>query len=157
MSRRSCQYSVIWPICSDGTIHPYVVNKQRQFFLLFLGHCGNCPRDSSRHENIVHNKYILLFITCQPPYYKNETGHNLQPGSINKLMRYFSLLSSSTPLRYKQKKTQDYYSTKYTFPFCQKMSIWIFLICQNLWEFPACSAEALLPVLWGMIPNVGLS
>jgi hypothetical protein len=54
-------------------------------------------------------------------------------------------------------KTQDYYTIKYTFPFCHKVSIWIFLICQNLWEFPACSAEAFLPVLWGMIPNVGLS
>ena len=116
MNRCSCQYSVIWPICSDGAVQPYVVNKQCKFFLLLLGHCGNCPRNSSRHENIVHNKYILLFITCQPPYYKNGTGHNLQPGSINKLMRYFSLLSSSTPLRYKQKKTQDYYTVKYTFP-----------------------------------------
>lgn len=104
MNKCSCQYSVIWPICSDGAVQPYVVNKQCKFFLLLLGHCGNSPRNSSRHENIVHNKYILLFITRQPPYYKNGTGHNLQPGSINKFMGRFSFLSSSTPLRYKQKK-----------------------------------------------------
>ena len=40
------------------------------------------------------------------------------------------------------KKTQDYYTAKYTFPFCHKMTKWIFLIYQNLWEFPACCAGA---------------
>ena len=125
MSRRSCQYSVIWPICSDGAVHPYVVNKQCKFFLLFLGHCGNCPRDSSRHENFVHNKYILLFITRQPPYYKNGTGHNLQPGSINNFMGFSSLPSSSTPLRYKQKKRKISTLLNIHSPFCHKVSKWI--------------------------------
>ena len=106
MNRCSCQYSVIWPICSDGAVQPYVVNKQCKFFLLLLRHRRNSPRDSSWHKNIVHNKYILLFITRQPPYYKNGTGHNLQPGSINKFMGRFSFLSSSTPLRYKQKNAR---------------------------------------------------
>lgn len=155
MSRRSCQYSVIWPICSDGTIHPYVVNKQRQFFLLFLGHCGNCPRDSSRHENIVHNKYITF-------YYLSTSVKKLEPVAICDQVPSASLCDTFHFLHHQllcvtSQKTQDYYTIKYTFPFCHKVSKWIFLIFQNLREFLACSAEALLPVLWGMIPNVGLS
>jgi hypothetical protein len=30
------------------------------------------------------------------------------------------------------KKTQDYYTIKYTFPFCHKVSKWNFLVCKNL-------------------------
>ena len=127
MSRRSCQYSVIWPICSDGAVHPYVVNKQRQFFLLFLGHCGNCPRETLLDIKILYIINIYYFLLLVNLRIKKGTGRNLQPSSINRFMGLSSLLSSSTPLRYKRKKTQDYYSAKYTFPFCQKMSKWIFL------------------------------
>ena len=74
MSERPSQYSIIWPICSDGTIHPNIVNKQHKFFLLLLRHRRNSPRDSSWHKNIVHNKYILLFITRQPYHKKKGTS-----------------------------------------------------------------------------------
>jgi len=50
---------------------------------------------------IINIYYFLLLVNLR---IKKGTGHNLQPGSINKFMGRFSFLSSSTPLRYKQKK-----------------------------------------------------
>ena len=102
---------------------------------------------------IINIYYFLLLVNLR---IKKGTGHNLQPGSINKFMGRFSFLSSSTPLRYKQKKTQDYYTAKYTFPFCHKVSKWIFLICQNLRVFLAALGGGLRRC-GGRFPNAGCS
>lgn len=65
----------------------------------------------------------------------------------------FSHFSSSTPLRYKRKKTQDYYTAKYTFPvLSQSAKMGLFLKFVKIYGCYLLCWGA-LPVLLGMVPN----
>ena len=83
---------------------------------------------------IINIYYFLLLVNLRK---KIGTGSNLRPGFINNFMGFSSLPSSSTPLRYKQKKRKITTLLNIHSAFCHKVSKWIFLICQNLRVFLA--------------------